>query len=51
MTGGGPSVSADVARGRGSSRQQSVTHVDTVFNVANHANIILGGDATMKGAH
>ncbi|MDC6412807.1 hemagglutinin repeat-containing protein [Xylella fastidiosa] len=51
VTGGGTSVSADVARGRGSSRQQSVTQVDTVFNVANHANISVGGDATMKGAH
>ncbi|MDD0946255.1 hemagglutinin repeat-containing protein, partial [Xylella fastidiosa subsp. multiplex] len=51
VTGGGTSVSADVARGRGSSRQQSVTQVDTVFTVANHANISVGGDATMKGAH
>ncbi|WGZ33263.1 hemagglutinin repeat-containing protein [Xylella fastidiosa subsp. pauca] len=51
VTGGGPSISADVARGRGSSRQQSVTQVDTVFNVANHANISVGGDATMKGSH
>ncbi|WNY18796.1 hemagglutinin repeat-containing protein [Xylella fastidiosa] len=51
VTGGGPSVSADVARGRGSSGQQSVTQVDTVFNVANHATISVGGDATMKGAH
>nr|WP_262363622.1 hemagglutinin repeat-containing protein [Xylella fastidiosa] len=51
VTGGGPSVSADVARGRGSSRQQSVTQVDTVFNVANHATISVGGDATLKGAH
>ncbi|UIT36949.1 hemagglutinin repeat-containing protein [Xylella fastidiosa subsp. morus] len=51
VTGGGTSVSADVARGRGSSRQQSVTQVDTVFNVANHATISVGGDATMKGAH
>ncbi|WP_434458780.1 hemagglutinin repeat-containing protein [Xylella fastidiosa] len=51
VTGGGTSVSADVARGRGSSRQQSVTQVDTVFTVANHANISVGGDATMKGTH
>ncbi|WP_375732337.1 hemagglutinin repeat-containing protein [Xylella fastidiosa subsp. multiplex] len=51
VTGGGTSVSADVARGRGSSRQQSVTQVDTVFTVANHATISVGGDATMKGAH
>ncbi|ALR04935.1 hemagglutinin repeat-containing protein [Xylella fastidiosa] len=51
VTGGGPSISADLARGRGSSRQQSVTQVDTVFNVANHANISVGGDATLKGAH
>ncbi|WP_419654014.1 hemagglutinin repeat-containing protein [Xylella fastidiosa] len=51
VTGGGPSISADLARGRGSSRQQSVTQVDTVFNVANHATIRVGGDATLKGAH
>ncbi|AIC11169.1 hemagglutinin repeat-containing protein [Xylella fastidiosa subsp. sandyi] len=51
VTGGGPSLSADVARGRGSSGQQSVTQVDTVFTVANHATISVGGDATMKGAH
>ncbi|MRU22626.1 hypothetical protein FG476_00470, partial [Xylella fastidiosa subsp. multiplex] len=49
--GGGTSVSADVACGRGSSRQQSVSQVDTVLTVSNHANISVGGDATMKGAH
>ncbi|MGY0343073.1 two-partner secretion domain-containing protein [Xylella fastidiosa] len=51
VTGGGPSISADLARGRGSSRQQSVTQVDTVFTVANHATLSVGGDATLKGAH
>ncbi|WP_419653866.1 hemagglutinin repeat-containing protein [Xylella fastidiosa] len=50
VTGGGPSISADLARGRGSSRQQSVTQVDTVFNVANHATLSVGGDATLQGA-
>ncbi|WP_338419935.1 hemagglutinin repeat-containing protein, partial [Xylella fastidiosa] len=51
MTGGGTSVSAALARGRGSSRQPSVTQVDTVSTVANHAHISVGGDANMKGAH
>ncbi|WGZ33995.1 hemagglutinin repeat-containing protein [Xylella fastidiosa subsp. pauca] len=51
VTGGGSSISADLARGRGSSGQQSVTQVDTVFTVANHATLSVGGDATLKGAH